>query len=191
GFAPNTQDPSRVHIRLSRGQQVRFTMVLGDSEIDQYLDDLVQRRKIYQELIDKNVITLTTNKEYERFTERFDANGVAAAAAGRSGGSPEAYRQKSLAIMSALNPERLFRLHVPFDGAAAAWHAALASADLGTDAGRLDAANALLPGRINLYQLSPDLGAALNKAAETARSSPANDPAFRDQAPAFLDPPTN
>src|SRR5262249_33036803 len=55
----------------------------------------------------------------------------------------------------------------------------------------LDAANALLPGRVNLYQLTPELSAALNRAAETARSSPANDAGFRDQAAAFLDRATN
>src|SRR5215468_4792749 len=77
GFAPATQDPSRAHIELSRGQQVRFTLILGDAEIDSYLDDLVLRRKAYQELIDARVIELTTNREYERFTARLDAAGVA------------------------------------------------------------------------------------------------------------------
>src|SRR5688572_3634273 len=52
GFAPRTQDPQRLHIRLSRGNQVRVTLVLGEKELDAYLDDLVQRRKTYQELID-------------------------------------------------------------------------------------------------------------------------------------------
>ena len=40
GFAPRTQDPQRLHIRLSRGNQVRVTVVLGDPELDAYLDDL-------------------------------------------------------------------------------------------------------------------------------------------------------
>ena len=52
GFAPRTQDPQRIHIRLSRGNQVRATVVLGDPEIDAYLGDLVLRQKTYQELID-------------------------------------------------------------------------------------------------------------------------------------------
>ncbi len=70
GFAPRTQDPDRVHIELARGNQVRVTVVLGDRELDAYADDLVERRKIYQELIDRGVISLTTNKQYERFTAR-------------------------------------------------------------------------------------------------------------------------
>src|SRR5262249_34156477 len=95
--------------------------------------------------------------------------------------------QKSVEIMTALNPERIFRIHLPFDRAAAAWHSTLTSAGLNSDAGRLDAANAILPGRINLTQLSAPLAAALSKAAETARSSPADSAAFREQAAAFLD----
>jgi len=72
GFAPRTQDPQRVHIRLSRGNQVRVTIVLGDNELDTYLDDLMLRRKTYQELIDAKVIELSTNKEYERFVAKLE-----------------------------------------------------------------------------------------------------------------------
>ena len=63
------------------------------------------------------------------------------------------------------------------------WHGVLRSADLGSDAGRLDAANALLPGRINLSQLTPELASALTAAADAARAGQPTDPAFRDQAP--------
>lgn len=187
GFAPTTEDPDRVHIELSRGQQVRFTMVLGDAELEAYLDDLALRRKTYQELIDARVIELTTNKEYERFVDAFERAGIADALAQRANLGATGYRQKSIEIMSALNPERVFRIHMPFDRAAAAWHGVLTSADLGSQAGQLDAANAILPGRVNLAQLSPELSTALSQAAETAKSSPADAPAFRDQAAAFLD----
>ena len=32
GFAPKSQDPDRAHVELSRGNQTRFTLVLGDDE---------------------------------------------------------------------------------------------------------------------------------------------------------------
>src|ERR1043165_8789881 len=83
GFAPRTQDPSRLHIRLSRGNQVRITLVLGDAELDNYLGDLQQRRAVIQEMIDAHAIDLTTNREWERFTKRLDDAGVAAAAANK------------------------------------------------------------------------------------------------------------
>ena len=53
GFAPRTQAPSRPHIELSRGNQVRVTIPLGEEELNSYLADLTERHKIYQELIDK------------------------------------------------------------------------------------------------------------------------------------------
>jgi hypothetical protein len=187
GFAPRTQDPARVHLELSRGNQVRFTIVLGDAELDNYLDDLAARRKIYQQLIDAKVIELTTNREYEHFLEALDRAGVSDALANRAGVGVEGYRQKSAEIMSALNPHRFFHVRVPLDRVLAAWHQQLAASDLSSDATRLAAANAILPGRVNLYELKPELASALGRAAEVARAGTADDPAFRDQALAFLD----
>ncbi len=190
GFAPRTQDPQRVHIRLSRGNQVRVTVVLGDPELDAYLDDLVARRKTYQELIDAKVIELTTNKAYERFVEKLDQAGVADAVKSRDSRGPDAYRQKSLDIMSALNPERVFRIKIPVEGLLQRWHARLAgvsAVDVASTAQQLDAANAILPGRVNLYQLSPELASSLSRAVELAHTEKPDAPAFREQALAFLD----
>ncbi len=190
GFAPRTQDPQRVHIRLSRGNQVRVTVVLGDPELDAYLDDLVARRKTYQELIDAKVIELTTNKAYERFVEKLDQAGVADAVKSRDSRGPDAYRQKSLDIMSALNPERVFRIKIPVDGLLQRWHARLAgvsAADVASTAQQLDAANAILPGRVNLYQLSPELASSLSRAVELAHTEKPDSPALRELVRAFLD----
>jgi hypothetical protein len=181
GFAPRTQDPERIHIELGRGNQVRVTIVLGDEELDAYLPDLVQRRTTYQEMIDKGVIELTTNKHYERFTARLDEAGVGAAAASRD-------RAKAIEVLSRLNPDRIFRIHVPIDRAARQWHAALASLEAGASLGRkLDAANASLPGRVNLLGLTPELEAALATAAETARQGGPDGTALREQTAAFIE----
>ena len=178
GFAPRTQDPSRLHIRLSRGQQVRVTLVLGDAELDAYLPDLVARRQQYQELIDAKVIELSTNKEYERFLAKLDQAGVAAAAGAHD-------RKKALEIMSGLNPGRIFRIHMPFEPLAKSWQATLAA--LPADAGlgtRLDAANALVPGRVVLTGLDGEVGAAFTRVAALAKGDAA---AFRKEAEGFLD----
>jgi len=190
GFAPRTQDPQRVHIVLSRGNQVRVTVVLGDKELDVYLDDLVLRRKTYQELIDAKVIELSTNKEYERFVQKLDLAGVADVVKRRDGLGPAAYRQKSLDIMSGLNPERVFRIKIPVDGLVARWQAQLAgmsAADVASPPKQLDAANAILPGRVDLYQLSPELASSLTRAVELAHSEKPGSPVFREQALGFLD----
>jgi hypothetical protein len=187
GFAPRTQEPGRLHIRLARGNQVRVTLVLGDAELDAYLEDLELRRKTYQELIDARVIELTTNKEYERWVARLDEAGVAAVVRGRSGMSPDAWRAKSLDVMAALNPGRVFRIRRPLDAVLARWHARLAAADLSSPARKLDAANAVLPGRVNSTALDGALETALAQAVELARAGKPDAPAFRDAAVAFLE----
>jgi len=186
GFAPRTQDPSRIHLVLSRGSQQRLTVVLGDAEIDTYLGDLEARRKTYQELIDAKVIELTTNREYERFVKGLEEQGVAAAVAGRSAAGPEAYRKKAIDVMSALNPERIFRIHMPVASIATRWHAVLLQADEASDASRLDAANAVLPGRVNLNELSPSVAASLTRAIAAARAGAADSAPFRTEVEAFV-----
>ncbi|HVO23798.1 MAG TPA: hypothetical protein VMW56_09230 [Candidatus Margulisiibacteriota bacterium] len=190
GFAPRTQDPQRVHIRLSRGNQVRVTVVLGEQELDAYLDDLLARQKTYQELIDAKVIALTTNREYERFVAKLEEAGVAAAAKSRGTSSPDAYRQKSVEMMSALNPERVFHIKMPVDKVVASWHEQLtgmSAESMNSTATQLDATNAILPGRVNAYQLGPELTSSLSRAVEVAHTEKPDTPAFREVALAFLD----
>jgi hypothetical protein len=156
---------------------VRVTVVLGDRELDAYLDDLVQRRSVYQELIDRGVIELTTNKQYERFTARLDEAGVAAAAASHD-------RTKAVDVMSKLNPGRVFRIHVPVEQIARRWHAALTGPDA---ARKLDVANSVLPGRVHLTELSGDVDAALGRAADAAGREGPDGAGFRDATAQFLD----
>lgn len=189
GFAPRTQDPERVHLRLSRGNQVRVTVVLGDRELDAYLDDLLARRRTVQELIERRVIVLTTNRAFERFTAAIDAAGVAETAAHRPTLTPDAYRHQSVEIMSQLNPGRVFHIAIPVDRLAAAWHEKLAAAGgnaLAATAAQVDLANAVLPGRVNVFQISPEVAAALGHAAELARAGGPDTAAFRDATLAFL-----
>lgn len=188
GFAPRVQDPRRIHLELSRGQQVRATVVLGDVELDAYLDDLLIRKTTVEELVAKGVIELSTNKEFERYVEALAQQGVAEAVAARSTLGAEGYRKKSAEILSALNPDRVFRIRRTGAEVAAGWHAALlAAGDLSSREQTLDAANAALPGRVNLTTLDGELEAELARAAELARSGPADAPAFRDAALGFAD----
>ena len=188
GFAPRTQDPTRLHIELSRGNQVRVTMVLGDAELDAYLSDLQQRRTVVQEMIAARAIELTTNRVWERYLQRLEEAGVGAAIAGRVSDSPDAYRAKSLAIMKTLNPERVFTIRLPLDGVAVRWHAVLTAGDLGgAIPARLDAANAALPGRIELDELGAAVDVALTRAIDAARAGTADAAAFRSATQTFIE----
>ena len=83
------------HIQLSRGNQLRVTLALGPDELNNYADDLALRADTYQQLLDKKIITLRVNKDYEHFTAAMEQNGVKELASSRATLDPEAYRQKS------------------------------------------------------------------------------------------------
>jgi len=138
----------------------------------------VERRKIYQEMIDKRVIVLTTNQQYERFTARLDEVGAAGVATARD-------REQTIELMAKLNPERVFRIRMPLDEVVKRWQPILAGLDAGApDGQKLDAANAVLPGRVGLTALSPELASMLVGSAETARRGDGS--ALSDQAAAFI-----
>ncbi len=190
GFAPRTQDPSRAHIQLSRGNQLRVTLVLGPEELDNYADDLMLRYSTYQQLLDKEIISLTVNKEYERFTEALEQNGVKELAASRTSIEPDAYRQQSAELIAALNPGRAFHVQMPLKRILSDWHqhlAGLTEQGLSDEVVRLDAANAILPGRVNLYVLTPQQQELLEAAATLARQGAGpEDPEFAARAGEFL-----
>lgn len=184
GFAPKTQDKTRVHIQLSRGNQSRFTIVLGDAEVDNYLDDLVLRRDLVNELVEKEIITLSTNMAFERYVSKLEEAGVDALLSQRDG-MPEAdFREKSIEMMEALNPDRIFRIRMPLDQVLETWRGRLQGADLADKTARHDAVNALLPGRINSHTPSDAAYAALDAA---AADLDAGGDAFRDAALALLE----
>jgi len=188
GFAPRSQDPSRFHIELSRGNQIRFTMVLGKDEMDNYLDDLLVRQKTYKELIDNKIIKLSVNKNHERFDEKIGQMKIADFVATRSTLDEKTYRATSVKAMGDLNPGRVFYIHIPTAKLYADWHAALLAAgdDLSSTETQLDLANAVLPGRVNAYTLSDAQKASLQKAAELAKAGGADSADFAAHAEAFL-----
>jgi hypothetical protein len=195
GFAPRTQDPGRAHIQLSRGNQLRVTLVLGDAELDNYPADLLLRQQIYQQLIDKDIIKLTVNTSYERFVEGLEKNKVKELAAAKPSMDPEAYRQKSAELMKALDPGRIFFIRMEAQKVFTDWHSRLAAAGaevLKDEAGRLDAANAILPGRVNLYTLAPEQLTLLQEAVALVQEGKgADDADFQVKAREFLQAATN
>ncbi len=186
GFAPRTQDKSRTHLELSRGNQQRLTIVLGAEELDAYLGNLLAKRDTIRELEDQKVIELRTNKEFERFVQALQDAGVAETVAARAELGAQAYQAKTLEVMEALNPGRVFHIDMPLERVLGDWHAlltGLGEAGLESAEAKLDAVNAVLPGRVNLYTLNGDLEAALKNTMELIHSGAgATDPAFREQA---------
>jgi len=158
GFAPRCQDPARIHIRLARGNQLRLSVTLGPEQIGNYLEDLLLRRRIVEELLKKGIIDLTQNKEFEAFSAALDQTDVAGAVGRRNQIPAEEYRDKSLEIMKKLNPGRVFHIRRPADAVFERWSQILRqqSAKMDSPQGRLELLNELLPGRINLLEINPE-----------------------------------
>jgi hypothetical protein len=190
GFAPRTQDPARVHLELSRGNQIRLTLTLGPAELDAYLENLLLKRDLIREMLARDIIRLSTNKELDRFVKALADAHVEETAAARTKLGPEAYRRQTVEIMRKLNPGRVFRIAIPVDGLIRSWYALLGGLGTeGLDSGdaRLDAANAILPGRVNLFELDERLKSTLKKAAAIAQSAKsASDKQFAEQAIRYL-----
>jgi hypothetical protein len=188
GFAPRTQDPTRIHLELSRGNQLRLTLVLGPDELDAYLDNLLAKRDLVRELLAKGVIRLTTNREFDRFAKGMQDARVEETVAARNALGPETFRHKTIDIMAKLNPGRVFRIAIPVERLVRDWHdtlARLGKEGLDSADARIGAANAILPGRANLYELDDRLKTELKKAAALAVKSP-SDGKFTAQALSFL-----
>jgi len=191
GFAPRTQDPTRVHLELSRGNQQRLTLVLGPQELDAYLENLLLKRDTVREMAAKGIIRLTTNNAFDRFTKALTDAGVEKTARARDKLEPESYRRRSVEIMGRLNPGRVFVIAIPRERVVRHWFEVLRGIDddaLDSGDVRIEAANAILPGRANLYELDNRLRAELRKAAALARSVNAwSDKRFVAQALEFLE----
>ncbi len=171
GFAPRCQDPARIHIRLSRGNQLRLTVVLGPEQIDNYLEDLLLRRRIVEELVSKGLIDLTQNKEFETFCAELDRQDVATVVSRKDSLAKNEFQKKSLVIMERLNPGRVFHIRRPIAIVLDRWQQILRqqSAKMNSPQRRLELINELLPGRINLLEANDELEKIFRNLAELAQ----------------------
>ncbi|MGI9374175.1 MAG: hypothetical protein ACR2OJ_16935, partial [Hyphomicrobiales bacterium] len=165
GFAPRTQDPSRIHIRVGRGNQVRLTTVLSDEAIDAYARDLVVRYHTYKGLIDTGKLVLTQNKGFEDFARIMAKHQVEKITQGQAGLSAEERRMQNLALIRALNPGRVFDIQLDLDEVIAHWLDGLTKADFKapSKARQLDIINAMLPTRLHFAALKPETRKELKK----------------------------
>lgn len=150
GFAPRADEPSRVHLHVGRGNQLRITVVLSQATQQGYARDLKVRRDTYRKLVDGGRVVLTQNQAFAEFEAMLEKQGLDAMVADEGGLSPEALRERNLDLMTRLNPGRVFRISIPEEALVAQWVARLRPADaqgLNRDR-RLELLNALLPTRL-------------------------------------------
>jgi hypothetical protein len=184
-FAPRVQDKRRITMHVARGNQLRVRMVLPDATLDHYLTDQVAKHDLYEELIDKGIVVLTTNTAWEDYDKRFEAEGFRALAAQRATLSPAEWRALNVRTIDTLQPERLYRIQKDFGQLATTWTALLKASPAPTDLeAKLDLVNALFPHRIFAYALSEAQDAALTELIALATAD--DQTAFGPKAQAFF-----
>ncbi len=99
GFVPRVQEKDRIKIHLGRGNQLRVRMVLADESVDSYLPDQVAKHDLYQEVIDREIITLTSNTAWEDYHARFEAEGLREKAARKGSLSREQWRALNVQVI--------------------------------------------------------------------------------------------
>lgn len=178
GFAMRQQEPSRIHIRLSRGNNTRVSVILDEQTIGDYLFDLVKRADVYKRMISKGTININPSggkmlPQAEMYLQIIDSPEynirglVADAKAGKI--SSEAVYKKSLEILSKLNPGRVFPLKLDLKAEFLKWKATLNASTASSEQGVVNAIDAMLWGRINLTgKPTPEQIAKLNAAIAAA-----------------------
>jgi hypothetical protein len=185
GFAPRAQDPTRIHIHLGRGNQLRVTIVLSDEMLADYARDLQTRDRIYRALIADGRLELTQNRGFEDFESTLADIQLDRLVADESQMTPAEVRTRNLQLLERLAPGRVFRIRMPVDEVVRRWAAQACAQGHQLDTERrLELLNQMLPTRLFLDEVSPDVAARLD--ALIARC-PADPAALRPDFLALLD----
>jgi len=158
GFAPRTYDPRRIHLHLGRGNQLRVTVVLANDVLREYAEDLLNRYRTYQALIEDGRLTLTQNQGLEEFEQTLEDAHVEQLVSAQAKVSNDVVRERNLRLMEQLSPGRVFRIQMPLDEVVRRWVAQLRPRDrTGLDEGRqLELVNLMLPTRLFVSHLDRD-----------------------------------
>jgi len=160
GFVPRQQKSNRIHIRMSRGNQTRVSIILDEATVMDYLYDLKTRRDFYNQMMSEGYIDISPRKSalvphVEYFNgvvsngmletlDQFDAGQITKA---------ELYR-KSLAALKTLNSKRTFDVSIDLAQELLAWRSgplADANDEIKTQESMV-LANEMLWGRVNLVR---------------------------------------
>jgi hypothetical protein len=166
GFTIRSEYPERIHVRLARGNQTRLSVVLDEKTISDYAFDLEKRYQVYKTLVASNLIDVTPKgaaiiPQMDYFSQiiESDTYGVLSFTKSAKDGdeNEKSIYAKNLAILKALNPDRVFNLKINLKTEFLKWKSYLKNI-LGTTQSSLAdnpkqaviALNSLLWGRVNL-----------------------------------------
>ena len=188
GFAPRTLDPQRIHLHLGRGDQLRVTVVLADDVLREYARDLLVRDRTYRALIDSGHMVLTQNRGFEEFELTIGEAHVERLVSEEATLSSDALQERNLQLLERLNPGRVFRIRMAVDELLRRWVAKVRPNDhTHMDTARqLELLNLMLPTRLFVAGLEPEMSAQLDALVKRCPQGPAESAALDQLRPAFL-----
>ena len=185
GFAPREQNKENITIFLGRGNQVRVRMVLSDDGINHYLEDQVARHALYKEVIEKKVITLTTNKSWELYDTKIQEEKLSDLVARKAELSPEEWRRLNLDAIDSLNPGRLHHIQRDFSKMTVDFSSSLKTTEAPNSLeDKLVLINDFFPYRIYITDLTEEQDAAFTELVSLAKAD--DNDAFAVKAEAFF-----
>jgi hypothetical protein len=197
GFAPRSEYPSRIHIRTARGNQTRVSVILDEQTVKDYMYDLVYRDNFYKEATGGDRPAANVNiqgaalPQMEFFSQVVNSPQYDIPGAIQANLPSEQLYQKSLQMIIALNPGRVFVINLDLNKEYARWKTIVASVLDGRSPEAVFTADAketiialdsLVWGRVNLTEApSTDLISKLQATAAAAMAS-ATTEQFAEQA---------
>jgi len=160
-------------------------MVLSDDGINHYLEDQVARHALYKEVIEKKVITLTTNKSWELYDAKIQEEKLSDLVARKAELSPEEWRRLNLDAIDSLNPGRLHHIQRDFSKMTVDFASSLKTAEPPESLeDKLVLINDFFPYRIYITDLTEEQDAAFTELISLAKAD--DNDAFAVKAEAFF-----
>jgi hypothetical protein len=131
GFAPREEEANRIHFHLSRGNVARLTVTLDEQAILTYLYSLQKRRAVINTVVTGGDIKPVHRPQNAMHDALLDSPKIGVSQtisdfeAGRI--SREEFYARSLAIMKALNPGRVFEINLDLKAVSAQWRSKMLS----------------------------------------------------------------
>jgi hypothetical protein len=133
--------------------------------IDEYIQDIAFRYRVYSKLVSKSIITLSQNTGFEKFESIILNENILEIADRKKDIDKNQFRKISLQKLQRLNPGKIFHIQIGFRKRIADWSSQLSKLidRRISHVEYLDTINNILPTRMVVSELTPDLSSALDK----------------------------
>ena len=131
GFAPRNQNPNRIHIRTSRGNQTRVSSILDTNTIIDYLYDLEKRYEFYEQMmtppqgvraaVNPNPAKSKLVQQVQHYFDIFDSPIYQIRDILNGNPTSESFYSQSLHALKQLNPGRVFMINLDLNSEFMRW----------------------------------------------------------------------